>query len=240
MSAAARSIFAYSIYTFGLGATLLLAPNIPLPIFGLPQAQEVWVRVAGMTVMFLAIFYFVAAQNEFRPLFVASAPIRFGVEGADGRTRRVARGHPDLAAHHPPAQLPARDFVGVHTVGEAEHPVAADDVPQVGGIVAFRGVARATPAGSSEGGRAPGQECGGGDGARPRCAGPLAIGADEQPEQAGRLAPVVGLPHLEFEKGQPIRVESPPPGRLRDAHRRIVAEARALRYPSSITSRQAV
>jgi hypothetical protein len=31
MSSAARSILVYSIYVFGLGATLLLAPNIPLP-----------------------------------------------------------------------------------------------------------------------------------------------------------------------------------------------------------------
>lgn len=79
MSPAARSIFVYSIYVFGLGATLLLAPNIPLPLFGLPEATEVWIRVAGMTVMFLSIFYFVAARNEFRPMFVASVPIRFAV-----------------------------------------------------------------------------------------------------------------------------------------------------------------
>ena len=39
MSPAARSIFVYAIYVFGLGATLLLAPNVPLPIFGLPQAS---------------------------------------------------------------------------------------------------------------------------------------------------------------------------------------------------------
>ena len=79
MSSAARSILVYSIYTFGLGATLMLVPNIPLPIFGLPTTSEVWIRVAGMTVLFLSIFYFVAARNEFRPLFVASVPIRFAV-----------------------------------------------------------------------------------------------------------------------------------------------------------------
>ena len=79
MSPAARSILVYSVYVFGLGATLLLAPNIPLPIFGLPQATEVWIRVAGMTVVFLAIFYFIAARNEVRPLFEASVPIRFAV-----------------------------------------------------------------------------------------------------------------------------------------------------------------
>ena len=79
MSSVARSILVYSIYTFGLGATLMLVPNIPLPIFGLPTTSEVWIRVAGMTVLFLSIFYFIAARNEFRPLFVASVPIRFAV-----------------------------------------------------------------------------------------------------------------------------------------------------------------
>ena len=79
MSSAARSILVYSIYTFGLGATLMLVPNIPLPIFGLPTTSEVWIRVAGMTVLFLSIFYFITARNEFRPLFVASVPIRFAV-----------------------------------------------------------------------------------------------------------------------------------------------------------------
>jgi hypothetical protein len=79
MSPTARSIQIYSIYVFFLGATLLLLPNIPLPLFGLPQAAEVWIRVAGMTVVFLSIFYFIAAQNDFRPFFVASVPIRFAV-----------------------------------------------------------------------------------------------------------------------------------------------------------------
>ena len=81
MTAAARSILVYSIYVFGLGATLTLVPNIPLPIFGLPQATEVWIRVAGMTVIFLSIFYAIAARNEYRAIFVASVPIRFAVVG---------------------------------------------------------------------------------------------------------------------------------------------------------------
>lgn len=81
MSAAARSILVYSIYVFGLGATLTLIPNVPLPIFGLAEATEVWIRVAGMTVIFLSIFYFISARNEYRALFVASVPIRFAVVG---------------------------------------------------------------------------------------------------------------------------------------------------------------
>jgi hypothetical protein len=79
MTPVARSVLIYSIYVFGLGATLLLAPNVPLPIFGLAQATEVWIRVAGMTVIFLGIFYVVAARNEYREIFVASVWIRFAV-----------------------------------------------------------------------------------------------------------------------------------------------------------------
>jgi hypothetical protein len=79
MSAAAKSILVYSVYAFALGATLLLVPNIPLPIFGLPEAADVWIRVAGMTVIFLSILYFTAARNEYRPIFVASVAFRFAV-----------------------------------------------------------------------------------------------------------------------------------------------------------------
>ena len=79
MTAAARSILVYSIYLFGLGATLLVAPNVPLPIFGLPQATEVWIRVLGMTVVFFSLFYFVAARNEYRALFQASVGTRLAV-----------------------------------------------------------------------------------------------------------------------------------------------------------------
>ncbi len=79
MNSVSRSVLIYSIYVLGLGATLLLAPNIPLPIFGLPQATEVWIRVAGMTVIFLGIFYFVAARNDLRPIFEVSVWIRFAV-----------------------------------------------------------------------------------------------------------------------------------------------------------------
>lgn len=79
MSPAARSIQVYSVYLFGLGAALLLVPNIPLPIFGLAEAHEVWIRVLGMTVIFFSLFYFVAARNEYRELFRASVATRLAV-----------------------------------------------------------------------------------------------------------------------------------------------------------------
>lgn len=51
MSPAARSILVYSVYLFGLGAALLLVPNIPLPIFGLPEAHEVWIRATRVRLL---------------------------------------------------------------------------------------------------------------------------------------------------------------------------------------------
>ncbi|MDO8484192.1 MAG: hypothetical protein Q7S35_04535 [Candidatus Limnocylindrales bacterium] len=84
MSAAARSILVYSIYLFGLGAALLVVPNIPIRLFGMAEATDVWVRILGMTVVFFSIYYFIAARNEFRPFFVASAATRISVPFAFG------------------------------------------------------------------------------------------------------------------------------------------------------------
>src|SRR5262245_8198573 len=55
MSAAAISIAAYAVYLVGQGAVLLLVPNTILPILGLPQAADFWVRIVGMTVVFFAV-----------------------------------------------------------------------------------------------------------------------------------------------------------------------------------------
>jgi len=79
MNRVARSMFVYGIYTLGLAAALIIAPNIPLPIVGLPQANEVWIRVAGMTVLYLGIIYLLSALNDYRQIIVASVVFRFGV-----------------------------------------------------------------------------------------------------------------------------------------------------------------
>ena len=79
MTPAARSVLVYSIYAFGLGAVLILVPGVVLPIFGLPAPTEVWVRVAGMTVLFLSGLYFTAARNEYRPILVESVAFRYAV-----------------------------------------------------------------------------------------------------------------------------------------------------------------
>jgi hypothetical protein len=77
MSPAARSLQAFAFYLGAVAATLLLAPNVLLDAFGVPRTTEVWIRVAGMVVGFLALYDWVAARTEavaIHSAFRADAP----------------------------------------------------------------------------------------------------------------------------------------------------------------------
>jgi len=62
MTKAARSVFLFAVYLFGLGVWLLLAPNSMLRLFGMPDVQDVWIRVVGMLVVLLGFYYSSAAK----------------------------------------------------------------------------------------------------------------------------------------------------------------------------------
>ena len=79
MSHAARSILGYAIYLFGQGAALLLVPTFALSLFGLEPPVGIWVRIAGMTILFFGIYYVVAARTEWRPFFVTTVFTRLAV-----------------------------------------------------------------------------------------------------------------------------------------------------------------
>ena len=64
MSKGARSVFVFGLYLAVLGIALLVAPNFLLEMFFLPSTTEVWVRVAGMLVLFLGFYYTQAARKE--------------------------------------------------------------------------------------------------------------------------------------------------------------------------------
>ena len=64
MSPAARSLQALAFYLGAVAVTLLVAPNVLLDAFGLPRTTQVWIRVAGMVVGFLALYDWVAARTE--------------------------------------------------------------------------------------------------------------------------------------------------------------------------------
>jgi hypothetical protein len=79
MSAAAISIAAYAVYLLGQGVTMLLIPNTILPILGLPEAADFWVRIVGMTVVIFAVYYLLAARQEWRPFFATTVVTRLSV-----------------------------------------------------------------------------------------------------------------------------------------------------------------
>jgi hypothetical protein len=64
MSRAAKSLLVFAIYLMGLSLILLAVPNALLQPFGLDPTSEVWIRVVGMLVACLAVYYLVAVTNE--------------------------------------------------------------------------------------------------------------------------------------------------------------------------------
>ena len=64
MTPAAKSIFVFGLYLIGLGGILLLLPQLAFLVFGLTGTSEVWIRVNGMLVLFLAFYCIQAARYE--------------------------------------------------------------------------------------------------------------------------------------------------------------------------------
>lgn len=79
MSSAARSVFVFGLYLLVTAAGLLLAPNLVLGPVGIPPTNEPWIRVVGVTVASLAVYYVVAARAEYVALMRATVWVRFGV-----------------------------------------------------------------------------------------------------------------------------------------------------------------
>lgn len=79
MSRPARTVFFFACYLFPLGLILLLAPNLLLVAFRIPPTSEVWIRIVGMLVLFLGVYYVTAAGAECRPIIEWSARLRVAV-----------------------------------------------------------------------------------------------------------------------------------------------------------------
>ena len=82
MSKPARSIQIWSIYVLILGGGLAVVPNLILSAFGVAETDEVWIRVLGVVLLSLAVYYWDAARYETRNLFVASVLVRLFVVAA--------------------------------------------------------------------------------------------------------------------------------------------------------------
>jgi hypothetical protein len=64
MSKSALSVFVYGIYIVVLGLLFLFFPNACLTILGMKTTGEVWIRVAAWFVIWVGVYYIVAARSE--------------------------------------------------------------------------------------------------------------------------------------------------------------------------------
>lgn len=65
MTSAGKSIYYFGFYLLILGITLTVVPNILLSTFLLPETSEVWIRVVGIIVFNIGLYYiFMAPANQ--------------------------------------------------------------------------------------------------------------------------------------------------------------------------------
>jgi hypothetical protein len=79
MSASEFSLFAFGFYSIALGLTLMIVPNWLFGLVGLPPTQEVWIRVAGMLLFCLGIYYILAGRKGLTSLIRLSVYTRASV-----------------------------------------------------------------------------------------------------------------------------------------------------------------
>ncbi|MFO1280849.1 MAG: hypothetical protein U1F51_00030 [Burkholderiales bacterium] len=82
MSKAGFTVRAFGYYLVALGIALVAVPNLLLGAFLMPETNEVWIRVVGLLVFNIGVYYIVAARSEviefFRTTIVTRALIFAG------------------------------------------------------------------------------------------------------------------------------------------------------------------
>lgn len=79
MSKSAKSVFIYGIFYAINGMMLLLVPNVLLDSLGIENTNEVWIRLAGILLMAIAVYYILGAKYELIVIMKATAFIRFSI-----------------------------------------------------------------------------------------------------------------------------------------------------------------
>ncbi|OXM83222.1 hypothetical protein [Paenibacillus rigui] len=69
MTYAAKTVFYFSLYMFALSLTLLIAPQLLAPLLGYTAESEIWIRLIGMFLLFLAFDYCVSALEGITRFF---------------------------------------------------------------------------------------------------------------------------------------------------------------------------
>jgi len=64
VSGAARSVVVFGVYCVTVGLVLIAAPNLLLAAVGRPPTDEPYIRVLGVVVLVLGLYYLAAARAE--------------------------------------------------------------------------------------------------------------------------------------------------------------------------------
>jgi hypothetical protein len=76
MTAAAKSVYYFGFYLYLVSATLIFFPNILLSTLGIPETNEVWIRVLGVIVGLLGFYYHQSGAKNISAFFPLTIPTR--------------------------------------------------------------------------------------------------------------------------------------------------------------------
>lgn len=79
MSRSAKSVLVFGIYLGLIGVIFLIVPNLLLTPFGIEPTHEVWIRLSGILLMAIAVYYIIGAKHELVVIMKATAYIRFTI-----------------------------------------------------------------------------------------------------------------------------------------------------------------
>ena len=76
MGQSVKSVLVFGIYLALLGLTLVFIPNTLLGLFGFPQTNEIWIRVAGVLILALSYYFIQAARSGTTGFFRSTIVVR--------------------------------------------------------------------------------------------------------------------------------------------------------------------
>ncbi len=79
MTSAAKSIYYFGIYLYITGITLIFMPNLFLGTLGMPETNEVWIRVVGIVAFVLGFYYHQSGLKNNIDFFKLTIPARIFV-----------------------------------------------------------------------------------------------------------------------------------------------------------------
>ncbi len=69
MDSSTLSISVFGIYLIFVGAGFLFIPNVLLSFFKFSRTSEPWIKVVGVLILIIALFYLVAAYNSLTVIY---------------------------------------------------------------------------------------------------------------------------------------------------------------------------